>query len=330
MNKIIFLCISCALLIFSIIVICTGPIISGTLSGSGSWNDQNCQIYSDLRKYYDDESKISDKDIREENLKYFKKGRNLCNRQKAMYGLEYSSFIIDVIIGFICALLSLLHFFGVGKDFEKNTALIGMICGVIGFILTLIYIIYSGYIFTNDGPGKGYGYGYSSSIASTSISHFSTSNGALFKLDKNRAIAEWDDSKNSYVCLYYEKDNEDSLYAKYKDIGKKQYNYHKDFSFPGDNSEYDNCNIGSFSGFISVENECKNPRDFSSVQRPVYGSDNKKCEYLYYHLNDDNNQFSNKYLFDKWITTIIFGCFIIALNLGLIIFGFLLFKKNDL
>ena len=327
MNKIIFLCISCALLIFSIIVICTGPIISGTLSDSSSWNDQNCQIYSDSHKYYDDE-RISDKDIREAFLKHLKKGRNLCNRQKAMYGLEYSSFIIDVIIGFICALLSLLHFFGVGKDFEKNTALIGMICGVIGFILTLIYIIYSGYIFTKDGPGKDYS--YSSSIASTSISHFSTTDGALIKLDKNRAFAQWDDSKKQYICLYYEKDNQDSLYAKYKDIGKKQYNYHKDFSFPGDNSEYVQCSISTLSTVSDLESECKNPTAYSSTSRPVYGSDSKKCEYLYYHLNDDNNQFSNKYLFDKWITTIIFGCFIIALNLGLIIFGFLLFKKNDL
>ena len=329
MNKIIFLCISCALLIFSIIVICTGPIISGTLSDSSSWNDQNCQIYSDSHKYYDDDERISDKDIREAFLKHLKKGRNLCNRQKAMYGLEYSSFIIDVIIGFICALLSLLHFFGVGKDFEKNTALIGMICGVIGFILTLIYIIYSGYIFTNDGPGKRYG--YSSSIASTSISHFSTSNGALFKLDKNRAIAQWDDSKNTFVCLYYEKDNQDSLYAKYKDIGKKQYNYHKDFTYTsGDNSEYDKCQYSYLSSLSGLESKCKNPTVYSSGLRPVYGNDNKKCEYLYYHSNNYYNQFSNKYLFDKWITTIIFGCFIIALNLGLIIFGFLLFKKNDL
>ena len=51
---------------------------------------------------------------------------------------------------------------------------------------------------------------------------------------------------------------------------------------------------------------------------------------LYYHPNtsSENNDISNKYKYDRWITTIIFGCFIIALNLALAIFGFLLFMAG--
>ena len=55
-----------------------------------------------------------------------------------MYGLEYSSFIIDLALGFICAQLALLLYFQIGKSFEKITALIGLIGGGIEFILTLV------------------------------------------------------------------------------------------------------------------------------------------------------------------------------------------------
>ena len=43
-NTLIFLCISSALLIFSIIVVNTSPAINGIASG---WRDLNCKIYSD-------------------------------------------------------------------------------------------------------------------------------------------------------------------------------------------------------------------------------------------------------------------------------------------
>lgn len=49
------------------------------------------------------------------------------------------------------------------------------------------------------------------------------------------------------------------------------------------------------------------------------------CDYLYATPEDDIN---NKYLFDRWVTTLIFSCFIIACDIGLAIFGFLLFKSD--
>ncbi len=312
MQRTLFLVLSSAIVVFSIICLCTAPIINGILSEAKSWGTKNCKEISDEYKYEKDHNGDDD------TLKSLKKSRNLCNRQKAMYGLEYASFISDLILGFICALLSLLHFFGVGNNFEKFTGIIGLICGIIGFILTLIYIIYSGYIFTHDG-----GINYNSSGPSYS--------GRFYKLDKDRKYAEWDDSKNQYKCLYYDKDDITALYAKYQDMGKKQYNYHKDFSFPDDDSEYNGCSFSedfydpNASGSSPINQAsskqlCENPQYYSSFVHTL-----TNCDNLYYK---GNNDFGNKYLYDKWVTTIIFGCFIIALNLGLAIFGFLLFNQT--
>jgi hypothetical protein len=306
MNKtLIFFCISCCLLIFSIIVICTGPIITGVVGDS--WNNQNCQRYSDHHKYVDDKNIVTG-DLKDEFLKHLKKGQHLCERQKAMYGLEYASLISDLFFGVLCSLLSLLHYFGIGKYCEKITGIIGLACGIIGFILTLIYIIYSGYIFTHDGPGKEYNL-HISPLPTSPISHYN--NDALIKLDKNRVFAEWKDGK--FECLYYDKDkdDEDSFYAKYNDLGKKQYNYHNDFEYAA-SAEYNTCKISS-----GAFGQCGS------------SSSHLTCKKLYYSGNNGESSFSYKYKYDKWVTSIIFGCFIIALNLGLAIFGFLLFSQTE-
>ena len=215
MNKgLIFLGLSCGILLLTIVTICNAPIITHTIKDADEWGVQNCQYYADNHKDIEDDKDL-DKDEKDKQLESNDKEKHLCERTKAMYGLEYAAFILDLVFGFACTLFSLLHFFGVGKSFEKLTGIIGLICGVIGFIFTLIYIIYSGYIFTNDNAGE------------------------TLKLDKNREIAKWTGTK--YECLFYDKDDDDSIYAKWSDLGKKQYNYHKDFSFPDDNSKYNDC-----------------------------------------------------------------------------------------
>ena len=325
MNKtLIFLCISCALIIFSIITICTGPILTGNFD----WKNNNCQHYADHHKYIDSKTYATGI-LKDDYLKYLKKGQHLCERQKAMYGLEYASFISDLFFGVLCCLLSLLHYFGIGKVFEKVTGIIGLACGIIGFILTFIYIIYSGYIFTNDGPGKEYDFSSTSEPGTSSVNPYSSS--SIIKLNKDRVFAEWKDNK--YECLYFEKDNEDSFYAKYNDLGKKQYNYHKDFEFEDDDSDsdYENCRINKFPvynaltdiGTSTIFSFCKSP-DISTNKN----EDNKDCKYIYFE-NSYSDEVYFKYIYDKWVTAIIFGCFIIVLNLGLALFGFLLFKQTD-
>ena len=137
------------------------------------------------------------------------------------------------------------------------------------------------------------------------------------------------EQENKYECLYYEKDNEDSLYAKYNDLGKKQYNYHKDYQFEDDDSDYEKCKVSNVPGYdtsstyvSNIISYCKNPPSKISIN-------GKDCKFLYSSGDDNSDEVMYKYGYDKWVTNIIFGCFIIALNLGLAIFGFLLFKQTD-
>ena len=286
MNKTLFLVFSAAILIFAIISICSAPIINGVITESSGWRTKNCKRLADI---YDSSKDKSDK-----------KARNLCNRQKAMYGLEYSSLILDVTLGFICAILGLLHFFDVGKYFEKVSGIIGLATGIITFVLTLVYICYSGYIFTKDLYGDYY------------------SNDFQIKLNGDGAFAE-KTSDGRYKCIYYKSDDEDAIYAKYNDLGKKQYNYQKKRSYPDSNSEYSNsaCLVSA------VTHNCR-------TDGYAYGSAGLigligGCDNLYGPKFDG---FENKYVYDRWVTTYIFCCFIIACSIGLAIFGFLLFKNS--
>ena len=307
MNKgLIFLGLSCGILLLTIVTICNAPIITHTIKDADEWGVQNCQYYADNHKDIEDDKDL-DKDEKDKQLESNDKEKHLCERTKAMYGLEYAAFILDLVFGFACTLFSLLHFFGVGKSFEKLTGIIGLICGVIGFIFTLIYIIYSGYIFTNDNAGE------------------------ILKLDKNREIAKWTGTK--YECLFYDKDDDDSIYAKWSDLGKKQYNYHKDFSFPDDNSKYNDCkNFRMIIEQLSQAGPVNYPTELDELCGNDFGSLSKtqlnNCDYLFYGEGDDINGVSNKYVYDKWVTTIIFGCIIILLNIGLAVFGFLMFKDS--
>jgi len=67
------------------------------------------------------------------------------SKKKTMDGLEYSAFNINVIFSFICAILGLLLY--LGNSIEKIIGLVGLGTGIIGFVLTFIYIVHSGIIF---------------------------------------------------------------------------------------------------------------------------------------------------------------------------------------
>ena len=210
MKRTLFLVFSCAIVVFSIICLCTGPIINGIIKDSGGWGTNNCKKDSDEYKNYKDTLGADN-----ELTKEAKKTRNLCNRRKAMYGLEYSSYIIDVSLGFICAVLGLLHFFDIGKSFQKYSGLIWLVTGIIEFVLTLVYIIYSGYIFTKDNA-QIHDDGFRSTIKDDDY---------MLKLKGNGAFAEKDGEK--YKCIFYKENNENAVLSKYNDLGKKSYNYEK-------------------------------------------------------------------------------------------------------
>jgi len=295
MKKTLFLILSGCIVIFSIICICCGPIITGVIPTSGTWKTLNCQEKADLVKEYEDQ----DKD--DATIKSAKKERNKCNREKAMYGLEYSSLIIDVICGFVCTILGLLHYFDVAKPFEKVTGIIGLATGIIGFVLTFVYLVYSTYIFTNDPYDDG-----------------SSSSPNIYKRNGDGAFAKFESGKG-YKCLFY-KDKENALLAKYSDLGKKQYNYKKKYFDP--NSDSYKCAIKDSSTDPITYYD---PSNCDSEYPSAFNAEVPNCPYLYAKPYDT---ITHKYLFDKWVTTIIFSCFIIVCDIGLAIFGFLLFKSD--
>ena len=272
MNKIvIFLFIALAILIFSIISICVAPVFNNILGNFSDWGQLNCQRYADIAKF--------SKDLDQRFINEYK--RDLCYRKNAMYGLEYSSLIIDIAIGFLCGQLALLHYFQAGKSFEKTTGLIGLICGAIGFVLTLVYVCYSGYIFNND-----VAYGTFDSFGNAHLKLFP--NGAYYKKEGTSGKVTIFNNDKEYLGQYF----------KYKDLGDCQYNYNKKL-YQAYNYYSDNCKEDD-----SVSNN---------------------CEY-FYPLPADNNM--NKYLYDRWCLSLVLSVFITAANIGLLIFGLLIFKSN--
>lgn len=303
MNKnFIFFLIATIILILSIAVLYIAPIINGSLGEE--WKTLNCLVKSDnIEVYEEDISSTTDKDEKKQKekiLKYYKKNRDLCYREKAMYGLEFSAFTINVIVGSICSLLGFIHYLDEGKSFIPKTGLIGLFSGGIGFVITVVYFIYNILVYTSPSEEK--------------------------KVDENMRYAKWDSSKKVYSCSFYNEDNPDSIYAKYSELGKKQYNYNKKlfltYEFE-ENSEihgckYDKADSCQFKNNITTDNQ--EPYSYIS------NNDVKECEYLYMEPTD---KFVNKDLNDRWLTTIILSAITILCNAGLAILGFLLFKNKE-
>ena len=278
MNKlVIFLFIALAVLIFSIICVSVAPVMNDILGKFSRFGKFNCKYYADQAKY----AESLDEKYKQEKL------RNLCYRQNAMYGLEYSSFIIDLGVGFICAQLALLHYFQIGKSFEKITGLIGLIGGGIGFILTLVYVCFSGYIFTKDAAFK-----YPDSDYDELI----------LKLYPNGALVKGN-SLTTGIYAYSNDKSYNSQYAKYKDLGGIEYNYNKKF----------------YEAYHELKDQptgnCK-----SSSNSP-----SSSCDYLYDEPYENNK---NKYLYDRWCLSLVLAVFITVSNIGLLVFGFLIFKNS--
>jgi hypothetical protein len=279
-SKLFFLILSAAMVAFTIVSICTAPSIN-TNYFSGT---NNCQ--KDIDDYDKNKGNYDDNRKKKEKLKI-----NVCKRENAMHDLEYTSLIFDVIVGTLCSILGLLHYFDVGKYCEKVTGIIGLASGVIGFILTIIYVGYSAYIFNNDHSDEGILY----------------ENGALYKWDGTNYVGDW------------KKEDEDKDYnagkAKYKDLGKKQYNYNSELYKQYLKGEHKSisCNDGS---------KADPPSPFDKANR------NPNCEYIWDEEYFDEINNSNKYIYDKWLTSIIFSSLTFICAIGVAIFGLLLFLNK--
>ena len=290
-----FFCCSCVILALTIVNLSIGPAISGRAVDDDddvTWGNLNCA------KKKDDYDKADDGSLSDAGKKGYEVRIDKCERQKAMYNMEYTSFVFDVVIGFVCGLLGLLHIFEVKKDFVANTGLIGLICGIIGFVLTLVYVIFNGLVFTSN---------YSD----------------IKKSDENSAYAEYDSTNDEYKCLYFD-DSGDilSVYAKYSELNKKQYNYDKDLHKAYETSLYSSCR--NTNNFDDCADEGK--ISFSGASNPTYTDSNgapQTCPYLYVNEQDD---ITNQDVFDRFLTTLILSLVVCLANIGIALFGFLLFK----
>ena len=276
----IFFCCSCAILLFTIINLSVGPIIHGKVNND--WGTANCEYLKD--KY--DKSPQKD-DV----LKYGDEwAKDECIRKKAMHDMEYTSFIFNAVIGYVCATLGLLHLFDVKKEFVSKTGLIGLGCGIVGFVFSFVYVILNGLVYTT---------------------YYDDSN--LYKRDSDGVFAE--KKGNDYECIYFDSEhNTHALIAKYSDLIQKQYNYDKDL----------------IESLAKINGACKTTYSPSDC-----GSDGKisptipNCDKLYiddYSSGSSTFEVTNKDLSDRFLTTLLLSLFVCLANIGLAIFGFLLFR----
>ena len=285
-----FFCCSCCILVLTIINLAIGPITSGKIiyySEEDNWGTMNCAAAKD---YYDTQK--DDPNCNDDCLKYGAKwALDHCQRKKGMHDMEYTAFIFDIVIGFVCGLIGLLHLFDLKKDFVSNTGLIGLGCGVVGFVLTFVYVIFNGLVYTNY----------------YDLQH------PIYKRDSDGAFAELDGNK--YKCLYFDKAGNDySYFAKYSDLGKKQYNYNK----------------GYLEDLAKIDSGCKHNIDdcvgeetiLSAAKKDSNGND---CKLLYI-LGHSETDIVNKDISDRFLTALILSLIVCLANIGLALFGFLLFR----
>ena len=225
----------------------------------------------------------------------------LCYSKKAMYFLEYFTASIDIVFGFICTVLGFLHLFDLKKINSRVIGALGFISACIIFIITTFYLCYSGYIFVNV-ETKSYDDGYSYD--------------KLMKLNEDGAFAEYDYQRNEYKCIFYN-GHQNNFIAKYKDLGKKQYNYQKD--------KYFNYGYAYSSCIANGYDLCYLPNREYIPYYEYYMHNG--CNYLY--LGSIFQGFENKYIYDRWMTTLIISCLIILSTIGMAIFGFLLIKEKN-
>jgi hypothetical protein len=286
------------IIIFTFILIFIAPNTSRSLPNSKYWKSINYKKYTDYAE--DIKNSIISQGIKDINYLKDKLGvilreRNLCQRKKIMHGLEYASIVSNFYFGIVNIFLFII----IVKNESNNKLyirLIIIITGIISFILTLLYTIYSIYIFKNDIAFK---------------EDFDNTD-KIPKLNSNGAFAYLENEEyNYYTCIIKDNRDEDSFYIKYKDLGSNLYNSqnHKDINY------VKSCSLNNE---INLNTKCNT----YFMKYSIYGD---KCKYLYYYI--DSN--SNKKIYNKWLCSIVFSLLITIANIFLVISGFLLFKKNS-
>ena len=149
--------------------------------------------------------------------------------------------------------------------------------------------------------------------------------------DGDYAIAEKDGDK--FKCLYFDHEKNDfSKYAKISDLGKKQYNYDKD-------------GIEDYLKAVTAHPSCEDPVALYStgliatlctkketITSTDIGNTFDSCDLIYINRNKvvsnglPKEGIENKDISDRFLTTLILSLIVCLANIGLALFGFLLFR----
>lgn len=275
MYKLLYFCMAGGILLFSVIVVNIAPAIN---LGLQYWSQQSCKYLGDTIK------NMKDNNASDDILDPYRRRKTRCERRQAMVGLEFAALNCNLVFGFICALLGFFLFFNIG-DVGKIASFAGLGAGIVGFVLTFVYVIESGLVF-ND-------------YADSSIP----------RIDSDGVWAELDGNK--YKCKYYKEKKSEAFYLRFSDYGNKYLNYNKDIQFQ--ENKYEEMN------------RCKSRGDdyfcIDELQNKKITINGKDCNKLYYFENATDNH--RKVIYERWLTTIILSCIIFILDVGLALFGFL-------
>ena len=155
-----------------------------------------------------------------------------------------------------------------------------------------------------------------------------TSDGAVIKF-----------KDNNYVWRFYDKDNKDKSYRKYSNYGNKYLNYYHLNQKDKDDEYYKHtqCLVNSspsvnagdptillFNWDIYKSADESNAQGTKKKIADENNNEKRECDKFYIYETRTTNEKKN--LYNSWVITIVFGCFIFVLDIGLAIFGFLILK----
>lgn len=285
-----FFTIACGILIFSIINFSIAPIINK--KEGAYWDLENCVKLSDDLKDEKTKRNMTKSEIDDQEWEITR-----CKNRKGMYAMEYTSCFLNTAIGFSCFLLG---WYGLQKDIVQKTGMIGMACGVVGFVVTFVYVVYNGIVYTHYYPDY-----------------------TMYKTDGEGAFAEL--KGDGYKCFYFSKSNDTkSFIAKYSDLIKNQYNYNLELlkSFSTDEQKRGDCQL-SGNNYLSI---CKE-KGYIKGKIPISYYSSTSCTFLY--VQQTKYDFTNYNLSSRFLALLILSLIIVLLHCGLAYSGYKLFKETS-
>ena len=293
-----FFFVSCIILVLATINMGVGPIMNKKLGTS--WGNANCEKKVND---YEDEKK-NNPNMDDQTKKDREYDISECKNKKTMYNLEYTSFVFNIVIGFIGVLIGL---YGLQNEIIPKSGMVGMACGVVGLALTLVYVIFNIIVYTS----------------------YNDNDNGYYKVDSDGAFAEKEGTR--YKCYYFKDKDFNAVYAKFSDFIKSQYNYNKELSDSFNTDlEKKGCRdiygspISGSIGLCALDEYLDIPATYTNGNNEVV-----PCSKLYYH--DSYNEFDDFSNYDKSariLTTLIFSILIILCYLGFIFSGFILNKES--